>query len=105
MELKVCVTNYANSFGRRTSPRPITNQISDVLRDAEKLGRLAREACERHIFLLAYPMPLNYASHVEWGRHLERLRSRGTSVMQTLASRVEQSGQTATVVGYTLHVL
>src|SRR5271168_3345036 len=42
VELKTCVTNYEQKYGSAT-PRPITNQISEVLRDMERLARLPIE--------------------------------------------------------------
>ena len=75
VELKTCVTNYEQQYGPN-SPRPITNQISEVIRDTERLMRLPVES-RRHLFLLAYPMPASGIPPQQWSIHLSRLRDGG----------------------------
>ena len=100
VELKTCVTNYEPQYGCN-SPRPITAQISDVIRDIERLTRLPLQS-ERHLFLLAYPMPASGTPPQRWSDHLSRLRDGGGSVVQVLTAPVCVALRKACVLGYTI---
>src|SRR6185437_6169806 len=70
VELKLCATNYAQCYTTRSSTRPITQQIDDVIGDARKLQAIPALGSHRHIFLIAYPMPSEHDKHVDLSRHL-----------------------------------
>jgi len=103
VELKLCVTNYSHDFTEAVSSRPITNQISDILRDVEKLGRLPPEA-HRAILLLAYPMPSHYQSHSAWAAHVAHIRSSTSSAEERFNVPLHRKGKSAAVVGYRINV-
>jgi hypothetical protein len=100
VELKTCVTNYEQKYGPK-SPRPITNQIADAIRDIERLAKLPLEA-ERHLLLLAYPMPANGIPPPQWSDHLGRLRNSGGKVTQVLMAPVCVTLRKASVIGYAI---
>jgi hypothetical protein len=102
VELKTCVTNYEQKYGP-SSARPITTQISDVIRDVERLARLPLES-KRHLFLLVYPMPDSGIPPQPWCGHLGRLRDSGGSVEQVFTTPVCVASQKASVVGYTIAI-
>jgi hypothetical protein len=99
VELKLCVTNYANDFAEAVSSRPITDQIADALRDIEKLKRLPSRA-QRAVFLLAYPMPSNYQSHSAWRGHVSHIRSSAGSTEEKFSVPLHRKDKSAAVVGY-----
>lgn len=99
VEVKLCVTNYCNDFTGAVSSRPITNQISDIQRDIEKLGRLPRETC-RAILFAAYPMPRDYRSHSAWGAHISSIKSCAPSIEERFEVPLQRNGKSASVVGY-----
>ena len=104
VELKICVTNYAQNFTGPSSPRPITNQISDIIRDSEKLQRIQGEKANRHILLLTYPMPFEYASNSAWTSHLNRIRASSCEIFEAFSLAVERSGRTASLVAYKIAI-
>jgi hypothetical protein len=68
VELKVCGTNYGAA-----SPRAVTQLISMVIEDTKKLRSLTPDGTERHVFFVAYPLPVAYASFAPWNNHLARI--------------------------------
>lgn len=103
VELKLCVTNYCNDFTGAVSSRPITNQISDIQRDVEKLGRLPSDA-HRAILLAAYPMPRDYRTHSAWGGHVSTIKSSASSIEERFGVPLQRNGRSASVVGYRITV-
>ena len=104
VELKVCVTNYAQGYTGPSSPRPITNQVSDIIRDIQKLKKISTETSNRHIFLLVYPMPLDHQRHSAWLGHVGRFRAECKSVSEEFTLTVERAGKMAAVVGYKIEI-
>ncbi|MGH7014760.1 MAG: hypothetical protein ACREEL_11515 [Stellaceae bacterium] len=103
VEMKVCVTNYAAYYTTHSSPRPITNQIADIIRDTQKLKGLP-EAFNRHIFLLTYPMIEDHDKHTAWRAHLSSMEASGVKPEKALVQAVVRRGKTAFVVGYQIAV-
>ncbi len=85
LELKCCVTNYVRGPTDATTNRPITQQISEIIRDIRKLKALSG-AVDRRVVFLAYPLPDNYRSHSHWAGHLARLKSAGADVQEMTSS-------------------
>lgn len=81
LELKCCVTNYVQKYGS-ASARPITNQISEVTLDIDKLQLLPTQST-RSLILLAYPLPLNHTMHTQWQSHLLQLTKRSCVLTAT----------------------
>lgn len=100
VELKLCVTNYAQDYTGQTSPRPITNQVASVITDIERLRRLPVAACFRQVLLLAYPMPVCETPHAEWTRHLDKIKQSSASVVDGFTVRFERAGKSAMLIGY-----
>ena len=76
IEIKLCVTNYEASKTDKKSARPITNQISSILADIEKLETLAPSTALKKLIVVAYPLPENFADHPQWQDHISTLRQR-----------------------------
>jgi len=101
LELKLCVTNYCSKFASQHKTRPITNQISDILRDAEKLRRIP-EGSYRDIVLLCYPLPDDYQSNSFWHAHMQRLQSVVISIDEAFVLKLSRQGQSCNLVCYEL---
>jgi len=100
IELKCCVTNYCKNQTEIGVTRPITNQIAGILADGNKLLRITKPGAHLHIFLLAYPLPVDYRNHREWKGHLERLRVAGMHVSEAFSISVVCGGKPTNVVAY-----
>ncbi|MFQ5625301.1 MAG: hypothetical protein ACE5FM_01435, partial [Methyloligellaceae bacterium] len=74
VEIKLCVTNYEKSKTNKKSARPITNQISDIRADIEKLETLAPSTALKTLIVVAYPLPEHFADHPQWQDHMSSLR-------------------------------
>ena len=72
LELKCCVTNYLHRFTESSTTQNITNEISEIIRDAYKLARLPA-SFERRILFLGYPLPADHRDHSSWCAHLQRI--------------------------------
>ena len=103
VELKLCVTNYSRDVTEDVSGRPITNQISDVLRDVEKLARLPSHL-HRAILLLVYPMPSHYRTHPAWADHMTSFESSTSSIEEQFSVPLHRKGKSAAVVAYRIQV-
>lgn len=100
IELKCCVTNYCSAFTTKSSARPITNEISEILRDKDKLARIEQGTLE--ILLIAYPMPDGYTTHVAWSGHLAKFKAAELYVVEAFSIPLSREAYTAAVVGYRL---
>jgi hypothetical protein len=103
VEIKLCVTNYCSAYTSSLSSRPITNQISDILRDVEKLNRIS-SAYARNILLVTYPLPEGESEHPPWVNHLEKLQATTRSLTCRSRIVVSQSDQSAQISSYVLTV-
>ena len=103
LELKLCVTNYCQTFTDNPSPRPITNQIAQITMDIEKLNPLPAEHA-RHVLLIAYPLPATDHEHPSWTNHLDRLRAAATYLKTSFSIKIERNAQSAKIAGYLLGV-
>ena len=103
LELKLCVTNYCSTFADFHRARPITNQISDILRDVRKLQRL--QSAERSVFVLAYPLPESYETHSSWQGHLKRIQDADCSVDEAFALALSRNDVNCKIVGYTISIV
>ncbi len=101
LELKLCVTNYCSRYCTNTSPRPITNQISEIERDLRKLERLP-ETQSRNILLIAYPFPDSSETQPQWLPHLARLKTAAGQVSEVFTVQLEHNGNFARAVAYSL---
>jgi hypothetical protein len=95
VELATCVTNYGQPG------KNITQQIVKIIGDCERLIRLPVGA-NRHLFLLAYPMPANGTLPQQWAVHLSRLQTNGAKVAQVLAAPVCVESWEAAILGYVI---
>ena len=98
VELKTCVTNYEGVGGR-----PITQQIAWAIADLNRLGKLPL-GYERHLFLLAYPMPAS-GIQPQWSAHLDKFRPSGGTVIPVLTAPVCFASRTAAAMAYTISPL
>jgi hypothetical protein len=73
VEMATCATNYGQPG------KPITQQISKTIAELQKLMR-APAGANRHIFLLAYPMPANGIPPRQWDDHLSRIQARAATI-------------------------
>lgn len=103
LELKLCVTNYCSNFADTHKTRPITTQVSDITRDAEKLSRVSVKHA-RSILLLAYPLPGKYPQHFAWKEHLSRIESSGKRLDEVFSISLNRNSQSSNLVGYILWV-
>jgi len=103
LELKLCVTNYCSEFADSHKSRPITTQVSDIVRDAEKLARIA-PIHRRSVLILAYPLPEDYSQHFAWIEHLSRIQSAGKKLDEAFTFILKRNSQTSNLVGYVLRV-
>jgi len=101
LELKLCVTNYCSSYTDSLSARPITNQISDIIRDVEKLKRID-QVNNRHVLAIVYPMPIDYSSHLSWAGHMARFNSAAKSIKEVFSIGLERNSKSTRLVGYVL---
>jgi hypothetical protein len=99
IELKCCVTNYAQSITESSTNRPITQQISEILRDIQKLKRLGSIG-HRYALFVAYPMPNDYKSNGYWAKHLARLCDSASDVSELFAVPLSTTGGRVFFVGY-----
>ncbi|HKW52209.1 MAG TPA: hypothetical protein VJO12_00845 [Stellaceae bacterium] len=104
VELKVCATNYAQYYTSRSSPRPITQQIDEVVTDAKKLQTIPAAESNRHVFLLAYPMPSEHDKHADWSRHLDKLALSFREVARSFVIPLTFAGKSAALTGYKLAI-
>lgn len=104
VELKLYVTNYSQEYTSSSSTRPITNQVSEIIRDVDKLQRIPRNLADRHILLIVYSMPLGYESHPAWAGHLSRIQASASSIEEKFSVTVKKDGKTSAVVSYVIAV-
>jgi hypothetical protein len=100
VEPKICVTNYVQNYTELSSPRPITNQIDSVIADIEKLRRISLASSFRHVFLLAYPIPVGDRPYSPWEGHLDKIRKTSTDLSLTFMVKIERGTKEAAVHGY-----
>jgi DNA-binding sugar fermentation-stimulating protein len=101
LELKLCVTNYCSVYTDSPSSRPITNQVSEIVRDVEKLNRLP-SSYSRSVFLIAYPLPDAIQCHPAWSVHIEKFRQVTKSFTEMFVLPVTRNGKSAFISGYAL---
>ena len=103
LELKLCVTNYCSNFTSAHKTRPITTQVSDIIRDAEKLRKISVKHA-RNVLILAYPLPDDYPHHFAWKEHLSRVESSGKRLDEVFSMTLKRNSQSSNLVGYVLRV-
>lgn len=101
VELKLCVTNYCSSFTGAVSSRPITNQISSIILDIEKLGQIDAQH-SRSIVLLAYPLPLGNEEHPAWEKHLSTIGERAETITRNFQVQLNHASKEASISAYTI---
>lgn len=103
LELKLCVTNYCRRFRVNHSPRPITDQVGDVIRDAEKLRRISKRHA-RNVLFIAYPIPDAEGQHRQWADHLEEIENHVRSLNLEFSLSLTRKNEIANILGYDLAV-
>ena len=93
IEIKLCVTNYEKSKTNKKSGRPITNQISNILADIEKLETLAPSTASKKLIVIAYPLPEHFADHPQWQGHISTLRQRCPAISLYQSHEISLMGQ------------
>lgn len=91
VEVKLCVTNYAKGWFPPPSARPITNQISSIEQDIQKLRRITSIGASKHIFLVVYPLPENHAELAEWQSHLRGFSEKMEKVSQITLQKEDKT--------------
>ena len=103
LELKLCVTNYCSDYTESQSTRPITNQISDVVRDVEKLSSIS-DIHNRNVLLIAYPLPFDYRTHSTWANHINRMKTSASKLEEMFSVTIERKAKSTAIVGYLLGI-
>lgn len=103
LELKFCVTNYCSEFTSNLSARPITNQITQIVRDIGKLNQVP-ESHGRTVLLIAYPLPNAEEEHPAWASHLAILGKAATRLDKAFSIAVERNSRWAKVAGYVIAI-
>lgn len=103
IELKLCVTNYCAAYTSSKLARPITNQVSDILRDVAKLQRINKKN-QRNVLLVAYPLPESDTEHVAWRSHLKKIEEEVQRLTKAFSMVVKHGAETAQVSTYVLTV-
>ncbi len=104
VELKLCVTNYCRTSSESSSNRPITTQISDVVRDSLKLQAVTESVGARSILLLVYPLPADFRCHVQWNIHLDKLRCEAGAISEYFFSHIHDDDLSAYVAAYGIKI-
>ena len=102
VELKLCPTNYCQSFGDVRKNISITQQIGQVILDCEKLRRIERRH-ERKILLLAYPMPVG-DPHPSWKVHEAWILEHATKISPHQQFVLRRNGTEAAINVYVIDV-
>lgn len=97
VEVKLCMTNYSKGFFPLPYPRPITNQISSIERDIQKLTRITTERASKAVFLIAYPLPVNYETFDTWNTHLQKFSGKMEKIFDI---PLRKDDKAAFLVGY-----
>ena len=104
LELKLCVTNYCAAYTGNKSARPITNQISEIARDLEKLRRIPSDS-QGYVLLLAYPLPIGEPEHPNWADHLGKLSILAANSERAFSVELHRNGQQAALNAYVFQAL
>ena len=91
IEVKLCVTNYAKGWLPPPSARPITNQISSIEQDIQKLRHVTAIGASKYLFLVGYPLPENHAELTEWQGHLRGLSAAMEKVSQLTLQKEDKT--------------
>ena len=99
LELKCCVTNYLHRFTQSSTTQNITNEIGEIIRDANKLARLP-VSFERRILFLGYPLPADYKDHSSWSAHLQRIDESPGKIVDSHEVALTRNEESALIVLY-----
>ena len=67
LELEAIVTNYGSPG------KPITDQISHILKDSEKLKTNTKGGSLKQMFFV-YPLAIDGSNDLDWGKHMKTLK-------------------------------
>ncbi len=99
VELKLCVTNYCSNFTTNLSPRPITNQVDQIIMDIEKLNQISKTH-NGAVIVIAYPLPKTCSEYMPWKKHLSRIGSSASSWKKLFSIEVLQNETSAYLEAY-----
>ncbi len=87
VEIKTVPTNFGRS-GRGLSATGITQRITSVISDLDKLASLLAPGERGHVLWIAYPIPDDAATRVRWHQHFSRVRKKSPATEKVLEFRL-----------------